>query len=260
MVPASAGVPPRARRHGPGLSREEVAYLAGISADWYGRLEGGLDAAPSAATLLSLAQVLKLTPVETEYLFALASIYPPRFQDETKGNVPEALRRLILGTEDVGVMFWDPYMTPLAWNRTADSMFNISPFATPIERNIIVRMADQHFIHYFGEDYDVVMRRLVGVFRRAYAARPTPFARDILSIAESYPQFKQYWDGYEVADETTLGPGPHTRHHPIAGTYSMVVVEMFPLRRHDMLRVLAPADEASAKQFAVLRSLGKPFE
>src|SRR5215472_445452 len=75
LSPEEVGLAPRAHRRGPGLSRDEVAFLAGISADWYGRLEGGLDIAPSAATLTAVSRVLRLTPVEIEYLFDLAEVY-----------------------------------------------------------------------------------------------------------------------------------------------------------------------------------------
>lgn len=260
LSPAELGLSIRRRRRRPGLSREDVAYLSGISADWYGRLEGGLDIAPSAATLLAVAEALRLDHVETEYVFTLANVYPPRSYELAEYRVPDAIRTLVLGTERVGLMMCDAYMTPRAWNRIADAMFNISPFATPLERNIIVRMADRYFLDYFRDDYDPVMRRVVGFFRRAFSAKPTLFAQRVYAIAQEYPQFREYWNDYVVADETTLGPGPHVRYHPIVGRFSFKAADLYPLRRQDMLRVVSPADEESAAKFERLRALGTPFE
>lgn len=259
LSPEEVGLAPRANRRGPGLSRDEVAFLSGISADWYGRLEGGLDIAPSAATLAAVSRVLRLTPAEIEYLFELAEVYPPKLHEAHDGNVPAALAALVLSTERVGVVLWDEYMTPLAWNRVADSMYRITPFATPLERNVVVRMADQYYIEFLGDDYAAVMRRVVGVFRRAFTLNPTPFAQQVHSIAQAYPQFRQYWDDHVVAEDTTIDRGPLVRHHPVAGSFSLLGLDL-RLRRDDMLRITAPANDDAVKAFDVLQSLGTAFQ
>lgn len=257
--PEEAGLPQRARRHRPGLSRDEVAFLAGISADWYGRLEGGLDIAPSAATLMAVARVLHLEPAEIEYLFELAGVYPPKFQQSHESDIPTALETLILTSDSVGLALFDEYVTPLAWNRVADSMYRITPFTTPLERNAIVRMADPFVIYYIGSDYELVMRRVVGVFRRAFDLSPTPFAQEVYSRAREYPKFREYWDDHVVADETTIGPGPHVRQHPAVGTFSMFSTDVHLLRQQTWLRVTAPADQESAEKFKILHELGTAF-
>src|SRR5947208_14780519 len=75
VTPELAGLPAGAHRRVPGLRREEVAMLAGISADYYLRLERGRDRNPSPQVLASLARVLHLDEFEQEYLLGLA---PPR--------------------------------------------------------------------------------------------------------------------------------------------------------------------------------------
>src|SRR6202021_2286644 len=72
VTPEQAGLPPGANRRVPGLRREEVAMLAGISADYYLRLERGRDKNPSAQVLAAIARVLRLDEVEHQYLFDLA--------------------------------------------------------------------------------------------------------------------------------------------------------------------------------------------
>src|ERR1700746_3277544 len=73
--PDSAGVPGQGSRRVPGLRREEVAFLAGVSSDYYVRLEQGRDRHPSDQVLLAIARVLQLDEDATAYLLQLAQ--PP---------------------------------------------------------------------------------------------------------------------------------------------------------------------------------------
>lgn len=73
ISPAQAGIPPGGNRRVPGLRREEVALLAGISPDYYLRLERGRDTNPSPQVLASLARVLRLDDVERTYLLGLTA-------------------------------------------------------------------------------------------------------------------------------------------------------------------------------------------
>ncbi|NAZ77625.1 helix-turn-helix domain-containing protein, partial [Kineococcus sp. T13] len=72
VAPEQVGLAGGARRRVPGLRREEVALLAGVSADYYLRLERGRDRNPSAQVLDALARALHLDEVEAQYLLQLA--------------------------------------------------------------------------------------------------------------------------------------------------------------------------------------------
>src|ERR1700685_2123536 len=76
VTPEQAGVPVLSARRVPGLRREEVAMLAGISADYYLRLEQGRDRNPSAQVLESLARVFGLDATATQYLLTLSAGRP----------------------------------------------------------------------------------------------------------------------------------------------------------------------------------------
>src|SRR5580693_1032645 len=76
--PAAVGLRVAGVRRTPGLRREEVATLAGISADYYLRLEQGRDRNPSPSVLESLARVFGLDPTATGYLLSLAAARPAR--------------------------------------------------------------------------------------------------------------------------------------------------------------------------------------
>lgn len=72
IAPAAVGLPEGTRRRTPGLRREEVAQLAGVSTTWYTWLEQGRDIQVSHSVLDNIASALKLTPDERKYLFSLA--------------------------------------------------------------------------------------------------------------------------------------------------------------------------------------------
>ncbi|GAB3987502.1 hypothetical protein GCM10029978_106560 [Actinoallomurus acanthiterrae] len=72
LTPEDAGLPGGGRRRTPGLRREEVATLAGVSTTWYTWLEQARDVTPSRQVLDALARTLQLSAAEHDYLFTLA--------------------------------------------------------------------------------------------------------------------------------------------------------------------------------------------
>jgi transcriptional regulator with XRE-family HTH domain len=90
VAPEEAGIPVVGVRRVPGLRREEVAMLAGISADYYLRLERGRDRRPSLQVLESLAGVLRLDDDTRSYLFSLAADRPHRARRRRRETVPSS--------------------------------------------------------------------------------------------------------------------------------------------------------------------------
>src|SRR6202046_2386490 len=99
VTPEQAGLPPGANRRVAGLRREEVALLAGISADYYLRLERGRDNNPSPQVLESLARVLHLDEVEQEYLLSLAAPRPRTKRRRKPERVPARLHQLLASVQ-----------------------------------------------------------------------------------------------------------------------------------------------------------------
>lgn len=96
VTPDSVGLPQLGVRRVAGLRREEVAMLAGISADYYLRLEQGRDRNPSVQVLESLARVLQLDEAGTAYLLSLGSEKPRRTRRRPrKETVPSGIRKLL---------------------------------------------------------------------------------------------------------------------------------------------------------------------
>jgi transcriptional regulator with XRE-family HTH domain len=98
ITPAQAGLPTSARRRVPGLRREEVAVLAGVSTEWYTRLEKGHIGGVSEAVLDAVARALRLDDDERTYLFDLARSSRPAGRDEPRRRdveVPPQVRWLL---------------------------------------------------------------------------------------------------------------------------------------------------------------------
>jgi transcriptional regulator with XRE-family HTH domain len=95
MDPTDVGLTPAGVRRTPGLRREEVATLAGISADYYLRLEQGRDRNPSAQVLEALARVFGLDATATQYLLSLSTTRPRTPKRPRREVVPAGIRQLI---------------------------------------------------------------------------------------------------------------------------------------------------------------------
>lgn len=88
VAPQDAGLPPTGRRRTPGLRRQEVAQLAGMSVDYYIRLEQGRGPQPSRQVLFALGRALMLTADERDYLFRTAGSAPPQPEQPSRDITP----------------------------------------------------------------------------------------------------------------------------------------------------------------------------
>ncbi|TDD11376.1 XRE family transcriptional regulator [Nonomuraea deserti] len=104
MSPATVGLPAAGRRRAAGLRREELALLAGISADYITRLEQGRAVSPSAQVVEALARALRLSADERGYLFRMAGLEPPG-PEMVPGFITPSVQRLLdrLAGTPVGV-------------------------------------------------------------------------------------------------------------------------------------------------------------
>src|SRR5450830_1404684 len=112
LLPAEFGLPEGPRRT-PGLRREEVAVLAGVSVSWYTWLEQGRDIQPSADSLRRISKVLKLDPIESTHLFALSSREAPAVA--TGGRLSDGLEMLVRAIH-VPAYVRNTRLDILAWN------------------------------------------------------------------------------------------------------------------------------------------------
>jgi transcriptional regulator with XRE-family HTH domain len=119
--PADAGLRVTGVRRTPGLRREEVATLAGISADYYLRLEQGRDRNPSPQVLDALARVFGLDATATQYLHSLATARPAPRRRPRRELVPTGILQL-LGALELPAFVENKTFDVLAANRLATAL------------------------------------------------------------------------------------------------------------------------------------------
>jgi transcriptional regulator with XRE-family HTH domain len=93
VKPGDVGFPEHGRRNTPGLRREEVAVLAGVSFSWYTCLEQGRDVRVSASVLDAIASALALDGVERTHLYNLADMHPPTIETPSTNSERQMLIR-----------------------------------------------------------------------------------------------------------------------------------------------------------------------
>jgi transcriptional regulator with XRE-family HTH domain len=119
LRPADVGLPDTGRRRTPGLRREELAMLAGVSVDYLVRLEQGRDTSPSGAVLAALAHALQLDPVEHTHLLLLSKLGPSAAlcpATVAPAPVRPATRRLLDHLHPAPAFVLGPFTEVLAWN------------------------------------------------------------------------------------------------------------------------------------------------
>lgn len=211
VSPERVGLPAGRRRRVPGLRREEVALLAGISADYYLRLERGRDDNPSPQVLDALARVLQLDDVETAWLRDLTTPRPRVRRPRAAERVPERLHHL-LAALDVPAFVEGRYFDVLASNAAAVAL---SPRLVPGENRLRSLLLDPEE-RSFHRDWEAAVDSFVGVARRTLGHDASdPRAVELvgeLSLASA--RFRTLWARHDVR---ALDGGTVTVDHPRVG-------------------------------------------
>lgn len=134
VAPATAGIVPGSRRRATGLRREELAALAGISADYLTRLEQGRATSPSAQVVEALARALRVGDPERELLFRLAGHAVPG-ADVVPARIPPSVQRLLDRLSDTPVAVLDAAGTILVANAPYDALMGPVAALRGHERN-----------------------------------------------------------------------------------------------------------------------------
>ena len=198
LRPEQVGLSDPRRRRTPGLRREEVASLAGISPEWYVKLEQGRSVAPSAATIAALSRALRLDEVERAHLSMLA--HGERRPAFVRESVPEPLRRLVQSLPCpayVTGLRWDV----LAWNAPAAALLADFGELDAGDRNILLHvLTTPEGRALFGERWADEARRMVALFRATHdpwAADPA-FVDLIARVRAGCVEFDAWWSAYDV--------------------------------------------------------------
>ncbi|MFC0542446.1 helix-turn-helix transcriptional regulator [Kutzneria chonburiensis] len=137
LTPADVGIAQFGRRRRvPGLRREELAQLAGVSVAYYTRLEQGNGRNVSVEVLDAISAALKLSDAEHAHLLHLAKPTPGRRRPSPqRQQVRPALLELLSTIDSVPAYIWGRRTDVLAWNRTASALFGDWDSRAPQDRN-----------------------------------------------------------------------------------------------------------------------------
>ncbi|MFJ5553504.1 helix-turn-helix domain-containing protein [Streptomyces sp. NPDC093225] len=214
------------RRRVAGLRREEIAQLAGVSVDYYTRMEQDRVPNPSAEVLDALARALRLTADETAHLHLLgrparraagsgrAGAERPRVAGVQQ--VRPILRVLLDELRDVPALVMGRRMDVLAWNPAASALLGDFAAQDPAERNIARNTFLNPVARELYADWTACARENVAYLHLEAGRRPgdPELARLIGELSMRSAEFRRWWAEHPVQDKTA---GRKGFHHPVVG-------------------------------------------
>ena len=249
LRPEDVGLSTGPRRRTPGLRRDEVAALVGMSTDYYIRLEQARSPQPSEHMLAALARALRLDLDERDYLYRLAGHAAPE-REPLDTHVAPRLMRVLDRLTDTPAVILSSLGETLVQNTLATALFGDHSRHTGMARSSVYRWftdpAEREI--YPVADRPRQSRAHVANLRAAYGlAGPRSRAGTLVTaLRKSAPEFGQIWDLQEVANRFE---DHKTLIHPEVGEIELDCQALFTEDRGQALLVLtaAPRSDAAGK-------------
>jgi transcriptional regulator with XRE-family HTH domain len=255
LTPEDAGLDGQgSRRRVPGLRREELARLAGVSVDYYTRLEQGRSRSASVDVLDALATALQLNDAERQHLHLLAKPQPIRRNRRSKPqSVNMATLRLLELLDEV----WSPAfvlgrrLDVLAHNRLAGALITeFRELPAPQRNQARFVFLDPHARELYA-DWNEVAADTVAMLRLDAGRYPDDEKLSALvgELSVRSTEFRSWWAKHDVERRTT---GTKAYHHPLVGDLTVEYQALNPSGDPDQVLIVystAPgsADETSLR-------------
>ncbi|QUH02941.1 helix-turn-helix domain-containing protein [Saccharopolyspora erythraea] len=219
ISPESVGLPERgAYRRVPGLRREEVAQLAGMSTDYYTRLEQGRQISPSDSVLDAVAAALRLDEAERVHLFDLARPKPARARraEPPVQKARAGLRRFVDSFQDHAAFVLGRRTDVLATNhlcRVLLADFDAMPYS---ERNLTRWIVLDEAAHALYVDWEKIAAEMTAILRFDAGRHPddTRTAELVGELTMKSERFRRWWAEHKVLERNF---GQKRFHHPVVG-------------------------------------------
>ncbi|MEV5146932.1 helix-turn-helix transcriptional regulator [Streptomyces sp. NPDC052727] len=247
LRPEHVGLPSSGRRRTPGLRREELATLAGLSVEYLERLEQGRDSNPSVAVLAALAAALRLSEDEKRHLAMLAmkrhsaALFPPPppVSDEPRPTI----RALLDHLDPTPACLLGPIYNVVAWNSAWETVsrplgaldagppnFIHNHFLNPVIRSVFTK-----------EDWAATADEVVGWLRSAQQdwGADEDFQALVDDLA-AVPEFAERWSTHSVAFRRS---GVKRLVHPTAGPLNITLEVLLVGEAHHWLQLWLPHDD-----------------
>ncbi|MEU5579847.1 helix-turn-helix transcriptional regulator [Streptomyces huasconensis] len=255
IQPADVGLTAYGRRRVPGLRREEVAQLAGVSVDYYIRLEQNRGPSVSDAVLDAIARVLRLDETEHAYLRTVARPRPrPRTDKSAAQRVRPGLRLLLDTLDRAPAFVFGRRMEVLAWNALGDALNGWSRM-TPAERSVPRQVFLDDPSRQCYPEWEAVAAETVAYLRLDAARCPADAELCALvgELSVRSEAFRRLWADHQVKEKTH---GVKRIIHPVAGELILPYETMtLPGDPEQILVVyMAEPGSESAERLALLGS------
>jgi len=214
----------RGRRRVPGLRREELANLAGVSYSWYTRLEQGREVHATAEVIDSIGAALRLGEDEHRHLRRLAGL-PARPVDGRDEDLDVHIHELLNCQLPAPAYVIGTQFDYLAWNRALTAVYYDIGTLPPARRNVLwvtFMVPEVRTSLVAWEDH---ARSVIAQFRAEAAAHPADqqFSAMANELMSSSPEFREWWETHDVA---RAGIADQAFHHSEFGMISTRLIQL----------------------------------
>ncbi len=214
--PRATGLPTGGARRTPGLRREEVALLSGVSHTWYTWLEQGRDIRPSRQVVDALARTLRMSPAEHGYVLRLTG-HGGTDPAAASGGMPAHVQRLLdaLGPSPAYAITADWSIT--GWNGAYERLYPGVARVPAAERNLLWLVFTDPAVRALLADWPTDSLRFLTRFRAEVGTRlADPGVVDLVSRLEAAsPHFREGWASHDV---DRFSSAERRFEHPVVGT------------------------------------------
>ncbi|MBB6733576.1 helix-turn-helix transcriptional regulator [Cohnella zeiphila] len=208
LRPADAGLPDGGRRRTPGLRREEIAQLAGVSTTWYTWLEQGRDIQVSASVLDSVASALRLTVDERKYVFSLAmdTGSGAAIAREEPLQISPSLQLILRELRSCPTIISDRRYQIVGWNEAAAQVFVDFDRVPAEERNMIRLLFTRKELRRLAVNWEHFVGGFLAIFRAYYGqyVEDEWYDRFLDEMRELHPDFGRLWEQSRVSSAPEL--------------------------------------------------------
>jgi transcriptional regulator with XRE-family HTH domain len=239
LRPADAGLPgdlnPGLRRT-PGLRREEVAEIAGVSLTWYTWLEQGRSISASEQVIDALARALQLEPDQRRHLRGLAGLATTEAETLVDDVLPR-LQRLVDASAPNIASVYDRHFDYVVWNTPYRRLRNDPALLHAGRRNLLWMMFSDAENRARMVRWEPAARAVLSQFRAAAGQRPGDprFAALAAELTELSPEFRAWWAEYPVRE---FRPATIAIDHPEIGRLGLDMFQLRLVEHPDMFMVL----------------------
>lgn len=203
IAPESVGFPMGSRRRTPGLRREEVAQLAGVSPTWYTWLEQGRDIKVSTSVLDCVASALQLNDDERNYLYALAmETSSSTVQHKEKpSEITQSLQRILQELRFCPTIVSDRRCEIVGWNQAASHVFMDFQQIPAEQRNIIQLLFKRKEFRRLAGNWEHFVGGYLAIFRTYYGQYMQDgwYEAFIDEMKRDHPEFQSLWEQSQVS-------------------------------------------------------------